>query len=162
MPHRLMEELKLLVTHQNMFQDHGKYRQQFQNTNTNTKYAPRSWKTWTPILKYEYTICSWIMENMDNNFKIQNMSQDLGEHGKQIQGWCSWVGSSCYWPSYGEKKKIFLFSDEKISWFFRCLRLSWTWGTARWSLRTLLQTGWAGLSSLPLSCFLWVLDLLLC
>ena len=131
-----------------MFQDHGKHRQEFQNTNANTKYAPRSWKTWTPISKYEYKICSRIM---DNNFKIQIqiMFQNLGEHGEQIQGRCSRVGSSCYWPSCGEKKKLFLSSDEKMSWFFRCLRLSWTSGTARWSLRTLLQTGWAGLSCLP-------------
>ena len=34
------------------------------------------------------------------------MIQDLGEHGKQIQGWCSRVGSSCYWPSCGEKKNL--------------------------------------------------------
>ena len=36
-----------------MFKDHGKHRQQFQNT------------------KYKYKICSKIMENMDTNFKIQ-------------------------------------------------------------------------------------------
>ena len=27
---------------------------------------------------------------------------------------------------------------------FRCQRLSWTWGTARWSLKTLWPMGWAG------------------
>ena len=52
-------------------------------------------------------------------------------------------------PLVVRRKSFFLSSDEKMSWFFRCLRLSWTWGTARWSLRTLLQTGWAGLSCLP-------------
>ena len=119
---------KYRIQIQNMLQYHGEHGHKFQNTNT--KICPRI---------------------LGNNFKIQIqiMFQDLGEHGKQIQGRCSRVGSSCYWPSCGEKKKFFLSSNEKMSWFFRCLRLSWTWGTARWSLRTLLQTGWAGLSCLP-------------
>ena len=113
---------------QNMLQDHGKHGHQFQNTNT--KYVLGSWTT---ISKYKFKLCSRILVNMGSKYKA-----GVPE-----------LGLPAIDPLVVRRKSFFLSSNEKMSWFFRCLRLSWTWGTARWSLRTLLQTGWAGLSCLP-------------